>query len=216
MKRPLRTSLLRAFVRGFVMLGASVAAAQTGSGGVAAQVETAPNRSGAAEHGSPLPTLAAVRAAGALHSGVLNRAARSVGGEIAQPKLDVFRREVEPILRETCFKCHGAEKQKADFRIDTLDPDLQRGRDVSWWLEISGVLGKGEMPPKDEPELSGEKRAKVMEWLSEEIQVASQVRRSEEAHSSFRRMTRYEYNYALQDLLGLPYDFAADLPRPSY
>jgi hypothetical protein len=143
---------------------------------------------------------------------VLNRAARSVGGEIAQPKLDVFRREVEPILRETCFKCHGAEKQKADFRIDTLDPDLQRGRDVSWWLEISGVLGKGEMPPKDEPELSGEKRAKVMEWLSEEIQVASQVRRSEEAHSSFRRMTRYEYNYALQDLLGLPYDFAADLP----
>ena len=25
-------------------------------------------------------------------------------------------------------------------------------------------------------------------------------------------MTRYEYNYALQDLLGLPYNFAKDLP----
>ena len=25
-------------------------------------------------------------------------------------------------------------------------------------------------------------------------------------------MTKYEYNYTLQDLLGLPYDFAKDLP----
>ena len=28
-------------------------------------------------------------------------------------------------------------------------------------------------------------------------------------------MTRYEYNYALQDLLGLPFDFAKDLPPES-
>ena len=52
----------------------------------------------------------------------------------------------------------------------------------------------------------------VIEWLSSEIQVASLVRRASGEHSSFRRMTRYEFNYALQDLLGLPYDFARDLP----
>ncbi|MSU50087.1 MAG: DUF1592 domain-containing protein [Opitutus sp.] len=159
-----------------------------------------------------LPTLNEVKAAGALRSNLLKRQVRSDGSETSPPKLDVFRREIEPILRETCFKCHGAEKQKADFRLDTLDPDLQRGRDVSWWLEVSGVLSKGEMPPKDEPDMSGENRSKVVEWLSAEIQVASQVRRSEEGHSSFRRMTRYEYNYALQDLLGLPYEMADDLP----
>ena len=168
--------------------------------------------SGNVPQGVTLPTLDEVKAVGALRSSFSHHAVRPVGSETSQPQLAVFRREIEPILRETCFKCHGAEKQKANFRVDTLNPDLLRGPDVSWWLEVSGVLSKGEMPPKDEPELSGENRSKILEWLSMEIQVASQVRRSEEGHSSFRRMTRYEYNYALQDLLGLPYDFAADLP----
>ena len=38
------------------------------------------------------------------------------------------------------------------------------------------------------------------------------VRRNRSEHSSFRRMTKYEYNYALQDLLGLPYPIANSLP----
>ena len=42
--------------------------------------------------------------------------------------------------------------------------------------------------------------------------MASQLRRSEQGHTSFRRMTRYEYKYAMQDLLGLPHDFSRDLP----
>ncbi len=71
------------------------------------------------------------------------------------------------------------------------------------------------MPPADEAELADDDRSKLIEWLSSEIQVASTVRRAEQGHSSFRRMTRYEYNYVLQDLLGLPYDFAKDLPPES-
>ncbi len=38
------------------------------------------------------------------------------------------------------------------------------------------------------------------------------ARRASQPHSSFRRLTRYETNYALQDLFGVPYDFASDLP----
>ena len=93
-----------------------------------------------------------------------------------------------------------------------MDPDLLHGEDVSWWLEVSSAVGNGEMPPEDGPELADEDRNKIIEWLSSEIQSASQVRRAEQGHSSFRRMTRYEYNYALQDLLGLELDFAKDLP----
>ncbi len=162
-----------------------------------------------------LPTLAEVRAAGALLSSYSDQQLQSIGSEDLQPKLAVFRDRIEPILRETCFKCHGAEKQKAKFRVDTLDPDLTRGDDVSWWLEIVDVLTNGEMPPADEVEMSDEDRSEVIDWLSSEIQLASQVRRSEGGYTSFRRMTRYEYNYALQDLLGLELDFAKDLlPDP--
>jgi hypothetical protein len=53
-------------------------------------------------------------------------------------------------------------------------------------------LSNGEMPPEDETKLADEDRSRIVEWLSSEIQVASQLRRSEQGHSSFRRMTRYE------------------------
>ena len=52
----------------------------------------------------------------------------------------------------------------------------------------------------------------IVDWLSEEMSKASLVRRNRSEHSSFRRMTKYEYNYALQDLLGLPYPIANSLP----
>jgi hypothetical protein len=130
-----------------------------------------------------------------------------------KPKLTEFATEIEPALRETCLQCHGPEKQKGKFRIDTLDPDLLHGEDVAWWLEVQDVISNGEMPPDDAgQELGDEDRTRIVDWLASEILTASQLKRSESGHSSFRRMTRYEYSYALQDLLALPNDFAADLP----
>lgn len=70
------------------------------------------------------------------------------------------------------------------------------------------------MPPEDAPDyaLADADRGRIVEWLSEELNTASLIRRNSQEHSSFRRMTNYEYNYALQDLLGLPYDLANKLP----
>ncbi|MFT4688753.1 MAG: mono/diheme cytochrome c family protein [Limisphaerales bacterium] len=163
-----------------------------------------------------LPTLDEVRAAGARQSSFRNRPATAVGPEAPPPALGRFRKEIEPVLKAHCVRCHGPEKAKANLRIDTLNPDLLKGRDVDWWLEILAVLGNGEMPPPDKSEMPGPERTKAIEWLAGEIRMASRVRRATEGHSSFRRMTRYEYNYALQDLLGLSLDFARDLPPEAH
>ncbi|MBC8352069.1 MAG: DUF1592 domain-containing protein [Planctomycetes bacterium] len=167
---------------------------------------------GVAGSDSTLPTLEELKAAGALKSSYRKRERRSAGTEVPKPQLAAFGKDVEPVLKKACVRCHGPETQEGNIRIDTLDPDLLHGSDVDWWLEVFAVLSNGEMPPADEAEMADDDRSKVIEWLSSEIQVASAVRRAEHGHSSFRRMTRYEYNYALQDLLGLPYDFARDLP----
>ena len=128
------------------------------------------------------------------------------------PNLEKFVTTIKPILEEACVQCHGAEAREGNVRIDTLNPDLVHGNDIDWWLEVQAVLSNSEMPPPDEVKLADSDRASIIEWLSNEIQVASILRRASREHSSFRRMTRYEFNYALQDLLGLPYDFAKDLP----
>lgn len=161
------------------------------------------------------PTFAELKAAGARRSSYLKFQPRSDSNQAPQPQLAVFRDRVQPILEQTCVQCHGPDAQEGNIRIDTLDPDLLHGDDVDWWLEIAAVLTNGEMPPPDEAELSDDDRSQIVEWLTAELQTASRVRRAELGHSSFRRMTRYEYNYALQDLLALPYDFARDLPPES-
>ena len=133
--------------------------------------------------------------------------------DVPKAGLAKFREKVDPVFKRVCVGCHGPKKQKGKFRVDTLDPNLLKGKDVSWWLEVFDVISNGEMPPEDaEAQLTDSEKVQVVDWLSREIQVASQVRRSEQGHTSFRRMTRYEYKYAIQDLLGLPHDFSRDLP----
>lgn len=149
---------------------------------------------------------------GALRSALRNLDQVPLATSIPETRLGEFKRDIEPILSRSCVKCHGSEVQEGNIRIDNLDPDVVNGADVNWWFEVLGVLSNGEMPPADDGEMPDADRAEVVEWLSSEIQLASALRRDEKGHSSFRRMTRYEYNYALQDLLGLPYDFAQDLP----
>ncbi len=132
--------------------------------------------------------------------------------QVPQPQLERFQQKIGPILQRSCVDCHGADQQEGNMRIDTLDPNLHTGKDVDWWNEIFAVISKGEMPPPDSLQLADEERGQIVEWLSSELQAASVARRQSARHATFRRMTRYEFNYALQDLLGLPWDFAKDLP----
>lgn len=157
-------------------------------------------------------TFESLKESGRLHSQLRNFISDSTSHEKPQPKLELFHERIKPVLSNACVDCHGPDVEEGNLRIDTLDPDLLHGKDVAWWLEVLAAVSKGEMPPEDGEELSDQDRAQLVEWLTSEIQVASTVRRAEQGHSTFRRLTRYETNYALQDLLGLPYDFARDLP----
>lgn len=132
--------------------------------------------------------------------------------KLPEPKLVEFQSKIAPILKDNCVECHGPDTQEGNVRIDTLDPNLHVGKDVQWWTEVFSVVSKGEMPPPDSKALTDQHRADLVDWLSSELHAASIARRQSVSQSVFRRMTRYEFNYALQDLLGLPWDFAKDLP----
>ena len=121
-----------------------------------------------------------------------------------EANLSDFHTSIRPALEQSCLECHGPKKQKGKFRIDNLDPNLINGGDKDWWLEVMEVLSNGEMPPDDSKiNLSDENRSLTIDWLATELQKASLMSRIEKGASSFRRLTRYEYNYALEDLLGV-------------
>jgi len=204
--RPLTTAILCAW------LSLSAGAADDSSQNQRVQAVSSSQVQTVVTRDSALPDLEEVKAAGVRRSRFRKPLPQTRTGTAPEANLKVFRNTIQPVLKQACVKCHGPDNQEGNIRIDTLDPDLLHGDDVDWWLEVLAVLSNGEMPPADEDALPDSLRSSVIEWLSSEIQVASAVRRAEQGHSSFRRMTRYEYSYALQDLLGLPYDFARNLP----
>lgn len=127
-------------------------------------------------------------------------------------RLSQYTSRIAPVLQKHCGDCHSDDDAEGNFRIDTLDPDLVEGGDTDWWVELFSVVTKGEMPPADAEPLTDADRIQLVEWLSEELQVASEIKRKTQDASGFRRLTNYEYNYALQDLLGVTWDFSKDLP----
>ena len=136
-----------------------------------------------------------------------------MAAELPVANLQAFHEEIAPVLKRACVHCHGPDKQKGKFRVDTLNPDMLKGEDLEWWLEVFDVVSNGEMPPEDaDAHLEGHERASVVDWLSGELHQASLLKRSAKGRSSFRRLTRYEYDYALRDLLGLDYSLIDRLP----
>ncbi len=170
----------------------------------------------AAEESTTPVTLETARESGRLKSRFLKEVDQAPVAVDAIPKANVefFHKSVGPLLRKSCLACHGPEKAEGRLRIDQLNPDLLTGDDVERWREVYNALGKSEMPPKDEPDyaLAEADRGAIVDWLSTELTAASLVRRNNKQHSSFRRLTNYEYNYALQDLLGLPCTIPSKLP----
>ena len=164
-------------------------------------------------------SLEAAREQGRVKSRFLKETKAPVKTNDAIPKADVayFQKSVMPLLKKSCMNCHGPKKSEGRLRIDTLNPDLLAGPDVERWREIYNAVSNSEMPPADEPgyALANNDRASMVDWLSDELNKASLVRRNTKDHSSFRRLTKYEYDYALQDLLGLSYSLANRLPPES-
>ncbi len=194
----------------------SIAALIAGSGYSHSPVELPVKTVSASDSDDKLPTLADLKRTGFERSryrdSVSTLSTSVLKEELPRAKLDAFAATIKPLLEKHCIGCHGADAAEGNIRLDTLSPDLLNGGDTEWWSEVFGVVAKEEMPPPDSSEISEAERREIVNWLSSELHSASLLRRSSGSQSTFRRLTRYETNYALQDLLGLPWNFAKDLP----
>ncbi len=107
--------------------------------------------------------------------------------------------------------CHGPEKQKGDFRIDTqLSLTFSNRLTADRWREVLNVLNGHEMPPPKERQPSPESVAAFVDWLTHELTQAEIGRRATEVTQ--RRLNRDEYNRTLRSLLRIPFDAGQLLP----
>jgi len=118
-------------------------------------------------------------------------------------------RLVTPFLAQHCAKCHDAQKQKGDFRIDTLARDFTSEADAERWAEVLLRLSAGEMPPKQEPRPQPAEQADVVAWISARLNQGKAERMAKRSPVTHYRLSRDEYANTVYDLLGVRYDPAA-------
>ena len=84
-----------------------------------------------------------------------------------EPTIDLYEREIKPLLKQRCFACHGALKQESGLRVDTVQTMLEHGI-----LENDALLGRitseddsERMPPEGEP-LTDQEIAVIKQWIA--------------------------------------------------
>ena len=124
-----------------------------------------------------------------------------------------FARDIQPLVKKYCLGCHGPKTQEADLRLDELDPDLINGIDAERWHEVLNQVNEGAMPPEDEPQLVKAELESLTNWLEKELHSAAVHRNSTGGRQVMRRMSRYEYRYTMQDVLGVALDYSVNIPE---
>ncbi len=111
--------------------------------------------------------------------------------------------EIRPFLQEYCLDCHGAQKQKGDYRFDTLGTDLSDIQTLETWQNILDQLNLGEMPPRKSLQPEKEEWSPVVEQLTGELASFYAKKRSTGGRTVLRRLNRHELRNTLRDLLYL-------------
>ncbi len=95
---------------------------------------------------------------------------RNQGADAAQSKID-FARDIQPIIRAHCLRCHGADRAMAQLRLDDRVSTLKliipgNGKNSRLLHRVLGEGGEARMPLGADP-LTPEQIASIRQWIDE-------------------------------------------------
>lgn len=119
---------------------------------------------------------------------------------------------VVKFVQRYCLDCHDAETEKGDRNFESFLKSPGAVSQHATLEEILEQLNLGEMPPKkrkvDQP--SDAERRRIVSEITRYLTAVEAS--AKPASTVMRRLTRYEYNNTIRDLLGVDTD-AADMTR---
>ena len=140
----------------------------------------------------------------------LSVVAPAIGGEGGAAAR--YRDEVEPILAEHCYACHGNGLKKGSVALDGFATDAALLARPELWHDVLKNVRAGLMPPADKPRLSAEEVAKLESWIKRDAFHLDPAE-PDPGRVTLRRLNRVEYRNTIRDLMGI--DFRADEEFPA-
>jgi hypothetical protein len=129
----------------------------------------------------------------------------------AGPKQAVLDERHRALLKENCLDCHGPEKQKGKFRVDTLPSTIRTVEEAERWQKVLNAMNSAEMPPEEEKQPDPSKKADFLEDLAQVMVTARRTLGDQKGVIALRRLNRREYRNTLRSLLGVDID-VSELP----
>ncbi len=124
---------------------------------------------------------------------------------------------VESFFKSFCIDCHGPQKSKGKITLHTLsDSDLVDGKNLELWETILEILQSGEMPPDNETQPTKKEREKMIVWINTGLRRFVENKDKQESPSTVRRLTNFEYQNTIRDLIGIDLNLIDDLPKDPF
>ena len=122
-----------------------------------------------------------------------------------------FHKDVEPILKEFCYDCHGNGAKKGNVAFDNLATD-EALLNHDLWLKVLKNTRAGIMPPpKTRMRLSPGEQRVLEKWI---LFAAFGVdpQNLDPGRVTVRRLNRTEYRNTIRDLMSVDYDTSVAFP----
>jgi hypothetical protein len=104
-----------------------------------------------------------------------------------------------------CTGCHNAEEKKGRLDLTRLAFNPKDTANQAVWVKVYDRVTAGDMPPRSRPRPGAAARSAFLEGVTKSIVAAEKAALAGEGRSTLRRLNRQEYEYALRDLLGVPW-----------
>lgn len=122
-----------------------------------------------------------------------------------------FKKNIQPILTEFCYDCHGGGEQHGGVALDALDSktNLIAERDV-WWRVLKNVRA-GLMPPAKKSQPTKEQKEAIQHWIKDRVFEVNPLN-PDPGRVTLRRLNRVEYENTIRDLLDVDFDAFKEFP----
>ena len=104
------------------------------------------------------------------------------------------------VIESHCYDCHQGEEAKAGVDLSRLWTKDAKAN-AKLWTRVERMVAAGRMPPKDAGALPAADRKRILDWYRDQF-----VLRDGRPHigtTPLRRLTRYELENTLEQLLGV-------------
>lgn len=126
-------------------------------------------------------------------------------------RIERYEREIEPLLADYCFACHGYGSNEGSVTFDEFESNGALLNDLDLWRSVLRNLRADIMPPEGESRPTSQEERRVIEWIKSDV-FQVELTQPDPGRSVIRRLNRVEYQNTIRDLMGVEFKAEVEFP----